>query len=177
MNDIMVKTSTDLKKVILFLLGMGLSNAQIASNIGLDEQYVNTITNMYDLEEHAYSNDSDIIDVDKVFIHPVIVTATVYNASMSQTDSTPMITADGYDLHGKDLRKERVLAASRDLLVSGGGVFSFGDRVRVEGAGDMDGVWIIHDVMNSRYEKYIDFLVPKNIRHGLWYGVKVTTVD
>jgi hypothetical protein len=47
----------------------------------------------------------------------------------------------------------------------------------VEGAGDMDGIWQIQDVMNPRYKNYIDFLVENDRKLGKWYGVKITLIS
>ena len=47
----------------------------------------------------------------------------------------------------------------------------------MEGAGEMDGIWQIQDVMNSRYRNYIDFLIENERKLGKWYGVKITLTN
>jgi hypothetical protein len=47
----------------------------------------------------------------------------------------------------------------------------------VEGAGEMDGVWQIQDVMNPRYKNYIDFLVENDRKLGKWHNVKITLIS
>jgi 3D (Asp-Asp-Asp) domain-containing protein len=102
------------------------------------------------------------------------MTATVYNAVEGQTDSSPMITADGTNLRGLDLEQVRYCALSRDLLTRWGGPIHYGQIVHVAGAGDLDGDWIVHDTMHKRFEKHIDFLVPESRTTGKWTNVSIT---
>lgn len=102
------------------------------------------------------------------------VTATVYNAVESQTDSSPHITADGTDIREIDINRHRVLAVSPNLLKRFGGMLSFGDSVIVNGIGEYSGYWIVHDVTNDRYENRIDLLVPNHIRVGYWERAVLT---
>ena len=41
------------------------------------------------------------------------------------------------------------------------------------GAGDLDGVWIVQDRMNSRWKNRIDFLVNKELKGGKWENVTI----
>ena len=59
---------------------------------------------------------------------------------------------------------------SRDLEAKG---FTFGVRVCITGAGDLDGVWTIQDRMNRRWESRIDFLVDKKLKGGKWKNVTI----
>jgi 3D (Asp-Asp-Asp) domain-containing protein len=102
------------------------------------------------------------------------VVGTVYNAVPSQTDSSPMVTADGTDLAGLDLSKVRYCALSRDLLARWGGPLHYGQVVHVEGAGDLDGGWEVHDTMNKRFTNHIDFLVPATRKTGKWSTLVLT---
>ena len=51
-----------------------------------------------------------------------------------------------------------------------------GDTIRVEGTWVYDGLWIIHDKMNKRYNDRIDFLTHKEQAQGKWNDVKIELV-
>ena len=55
--------------------------------------------------------------------------------------------------------------------------WAFGECVEVSGAGNLDGVWQIQDVMNRRYKKSIDFLVENSRRLGKWKGVRIKIIS
>jgi len=84
-----------------------------------------------------------------------LVTVTTYTISEEQTDSTPLITASGYKLDSINPKKQKVIAISRDLKRK----YKFGEKVRVKGAGKLDGIYIIRDLMASRWTKRIDILI------------------
>ena len=87
------------------------------------------------------------------------VTATMYEAKRSQTDSTPHITADGTRINTRHAGKYRYIAVSRNLLEGYGGPLKYGDYVIVEGiSGKYDGVWQVKDTMHSRWVNRIDLL-------------------
>ena len=109
----------------------------------------------------------------KEFIITVLVTATIYHATPGQTDDTPFTTASNKKINPKNPAGHKWIAVSRDLEKLG---FVFGVKVKVEGAGDLDGIWTIEDRMNKRYTKRIDFLVNKTRRYGKWSKVKLTIV-
>lgn len=81
--------------------------------------------------------------------------ATVYWAVSNQTDDTPLITASGYKINPNDL--PNIVAISRDLRKE----FSFGDTLVVTSPKELQGEWIIQDLMNKRFTNKVDFLVPK----------------
>lgn len=91
---------------------------------------------------------------------------TVYNAVEGQTDATPLVTADQSNIDVRELAigNLRWVAVSRDLLKE----YSFGDTIVVTGCTQevYNGEWVIHDVMNRRYRKTLDFLVPSKIKFG-----------
>lgn len=93
------------------------------------------------------------------------VTATVYHAVESQTDSTPLVTADGSKINPGN--PQRWIAVSRDLEK----YFQMGDTVIVTGAGHLDGEWVIHDRMNKRWSNKIDLLVKSGL--GKWENVLI----
>lgn len=95
------------------------------------------------------------------------VTVTVYNATSSQTDSTPLITADNSRIDTLKLRQGnlRWIAVSRDLLKK----FPFGTMVYIwisEGH-PKNGSYFVHDSMGPRAINSIDILTY-NERHGKW---------
>ena len=109
----------------------------------------------------------------KEFLIAVLVTATIYHATPGQTDDSPFITASNKRISPENPAGHRWIAVSRDLEKLG---FVFGVKVKVEGAGDLDGIWTIQDRMNKRYSKRIDFLVNKTRKGGKWNNVKLTIV-
>jgi 3D (Asp-Asp-Asp) domain-containing protein len=83
------------------------------------------------------------------------VTGTYYNPVEGQCDDRPEETADGSRVR----RGVRWIAMSRDLLRRWGGEFDYGDTVYVESPEEMlDGQWVVHDCMNARFTRRIDFL-------------------
>jgi 3D (Asp-Asp-Asp) domain-containing protein len=98
-------------------------------------------------------------------VNEMEVTATYYNATVQQCDSTPLITADGSFIDTVALRNGelRWIAISRDLFK----YFDYGDIVIVV-SDDMriSGEWIVHDKMNKRLSNRIDFLAPIGVNLG-----------
>ena len=106
----------------------------------------------------------------KLFIEAAIVTATIYHAVPSQTDSTPFVTASNKVIKKSNPQSHRWIAVSRDLEKLG---FVFGTKVCVEGAGHLDGIWEVQDRMNKRWFRRIDFLVNKELKNGKWENVYI----
>jgi len=104
----------------------------------------------------------------------ILVTATIYHATPEQTDSTPDITASNKKIDLSNPLKHRWIAVSRDLEEKG---LTFGVKVCVTGAGDLDGIWTVQDRMNSRWTKRIDFLVNQEIKGGKWENVRVEIIN
>lgn len=91
------------------------------------------------------------------------VTMTYYNAVESQCDEDPLYTADMSYIDTLALNTYQIhwIAISRDLLE----FFEFGDTVRILTDNINDSWinqyrWVIHDVMNIRYKRSIDLLLP-----------------
>lgn len=108
--------------------------------------------------------------IDTVFVRPEIdepepiyeVKGTHYNAVAEQCDESPLTTADmsHIDLEQLEDGELRWVALSRDMLSRWGGPFSYGDTIYVHhDQPDLRGPWIVHDCMNARYSKRIDFLM------------------
>ena len=111
-----------------------------------------------------------IVDILKT----LLVTATVYNADPSQTDDSPFITASGAVIEQCCPGDHRWIAVSRDLEAEG---FVFGARVRITGTDGYDGIWVVQDRMNRRYQNSIDLLVDYDITLGKWYNVEIELLD
>ena len=103
-----------------------------------------------------------------------MVTATIYHATPAQTDSTPDITASNKKIDISNPLKHRWIAVSRDLEAKG---LTFGVKVCVTGAGDLDGIWTVQDRMNPRWTNRIDFLVNQDIKGGKWENVRVEIIN
>ena len=103
-----------------------------------------------------------------------MVTATIYHATPEQTDSTPHITASNKIIDLGNPQKHRWIAVSRDLEAKG---LTFGVKVKVTGAGDLDGIWTVQDRMNRRWLSRIDFLVNEDMTGGKWENVRVEIID
>ena len=98
-------------------------------------------------------------------IHEVL--GTFYNPTKWQCDNDPLITADNSKINLKKLKNEEIrwVALSRDLLKRWGGPFDYGDTLTVHHPNSMiRGKWVVHDSMNKRWRKRIDFLVHKSTR-------------
>ncbi|PSR55319.1 hypothetical protein AHMF7605_18310 [Adhaeribacter arboris] len=104
------------------------------------------------------------------------VTASVYYPEEAQTDSTPLITADGSQINETHPKKHKWIAVSRNLLTRWGGHIDYGDKVHVSGISKrLDGVYIVRDTMKKRLRNRIDILVgPDDKVMGHWSGVKLT---
>ncbi|SFH03655.1 RlpA-like double-psi beta-barrel domain-containing protein [Pontibacter chinhatensis] len=107
------------------------------------------------------------------------VTASIYHPEPGQTDSTPYITADGSRINKKDPKKHRWIAVSRDLHSRWGGVMEFGDSLWVTGISEeLDGLYIVRDVMNQRMRNKIDILVGRHDPiYGKWENVQIAKLD
>ncbi len=105
------------------------------------------------------------------------VTATMYNAVVSQCDDDPLITAGMYKIVPDKASEHKWIAVSRNLLKRWNGIFSYGDKVLIKGAGHKDGVYTIVDTMNKRYVNRIDFLETKGVPKYKFEGVTITKIN
>lgn len=111
----------------------------------------------------AYDSDNNDYSIDRSVggVH-----VTVYHAVPDQCNSDWQHTADmtylGDDVN--NMYRHRIVAVSRDFLNEYG--FEMGDTVRVHGLSvpEYNGEWIIHDKMNKRYSKRMDFLVNPGMK-------------
>lgn len=120
------------------------------------------------------SDKIDLIRFDTVSIER----ATRYNPSESQCDKTPYLTADQSFIDTALLKSREIrwCALSWDLMYdeyrqevayrdwAWNGQIRFGDTIMVtsESSPIVNGEWVVHDVMNSRYRKSMDFLYHKD---------------
>ena len=84
---------------------------------------------------------------------------TYYNATESQCDGTPFVTASNKVIDTALLNSHQLrwVAISRDLKK----YYNFGDTIYVESENEcLNGKWVVQDLMNRRYYRYVDFLVP-----------------
>ena len=112
-----------------------------------------------------------------VFDHKV--SASVYFPEENQTDSQPLITADGSFIDHKNVKEHRWIAVSRNLLKRWGGPIHYGDTLHVSGISEeLDGPYIVRDTMNKRIKNTIDILVGRHDRiMGHWKNVKITKYE
>jgi 3D (Asp-Asp-Asp) domain-containing protein len=82
--------------------------------------------------------------------------ATYYNPVQSQCDGNPLITATGYRISLKKLKRNeiRVVALSRDLLKE----YPYNSEIYVHQPVHLRGCWRVEDTMNKRFSNKIDFL-------------------
>jgi 3D (Asp-Asp-Asp) domain-containing protein len=105
----------------------------------------------------------------------ISVTASIYYPIVAQTDSTPLITADGSRINHKKPGKHRWVALSRNLLRKWGGSIDYGDSLRVKGISqELDGIYVVRDTMKKRLKNRIDILVGQddNIM-GRWKNIQI----
>jgi len=108
---------------------------------------------------------------------------TVYHPVEGQTDDTPLITADNTHIDPITLNNDRYVALSRNLIKQNdkirkwNGKIPFGTKIVIESPHDeINGEWTVHDTMNKRYMRNVDFFQnhedPTSI-YGKWYGLKI----
>jgi 3D (Asp-Asp-Asp) domain-containing protein len=100
------------------------------------------------------------------------VVATVYNAVPAQTNSDPGHTASMFELDLSNPYKHKIIAVSRDLLVE----YPMHTKVLIKGTNKYDGVYIVEDKMNKRYENRIDILINQDMQIGKWNNVTMTSI-
>lgn len=96
--------------------------------------------------------------------HSLTVTATAYNGTRAQTDSTPGIGAWGDRLDAVAQPGLRVIAVSRDLMARG---LTRGQRVRIHG---LKGEFVVMDKMSKRKKNQVDIYMHKDIRGAKKWG-------
>ncbi len=105
-----------------------------------------------------------------LLLYTVFVTGTIYHADPAQCNADYLTTASMKKINPNNPAAHRWIAVSRDLEKLG---YTFGTRVKVSGAGDLDGIWTVQDRMNKRWTMRIDFLVNKTRKYGKWNNIKL----
>mgnify|MGYP003643660148 FL=1 len=101
------------------------------------------------------------------------VTATIYHATAEQCNEDFLTTASGKKINESNPIGHRWIAVSRDLEQLG---FKMGEKVMIDGADDLSGIWTIQDRMNKRWTQRIDFLVNKTRKGGKWDNVTIKLI-
>lgn len=102
-----------------------------------------------------------------------VVLATIYHATPEQCNADYLTTASMKKINQNNPEMHRWIAVSRDLEPLG---YTFGTRVMVTNAGEMNGVWTVQDRMNKRWTKRIDFLVDYSRKYGKWENVTLKII-
>lgn len=95
------------------------------------------------------------------YVEEHYVIGTYYNPVIEQTNMDCLFTANMSFIDTVALKNYQLrwVAISRDLLE----YYNFNDTIEVHSNNiNVNGLWIIKDVMNKRYQKRVDFLVPLN---------------
>mgnify|MGYP006434767653 CR=1 FL=1 len=87
------------------------------------------------------------------------VDVTMYQPVESQTDDTPLLTADMSVINPDSAAEHKWIAVSRDLHARYGGDLHFGDYVLLVGTIEQDGIYQVRDLMNARFNSRIDILM------------------
>lgn len=95
-------------------------------------------------------------------VRVLVVKASAYNSTYTQTDSTPSIGAWGDRLRPG----MKVIAVSKDLFEMG---LRRGQRVRIAG---LEGEYIVLDRMPSRWRQKIDIYMGRDVRAARAWGIR-----
>jgi 3D (Asp-Asp-Asp) domain-containing protein len=79
------------------------------------------------------------------------VKATIYKPNVGTH------TADGFKINKKKAGEHRLIAVSWDLRKK----YPFGSTVAVVGAGELDGIYTVKDLMHKKWKRKIDILVDQ----------------
>lgn len=161
--------------IIIAFFAIGLvTGIKSVSCVCTEEQLANQII----IEDLFYC---DMISLDR---------ATTYQPTKEQCDDNPYKTADGSIINPDKYQKW--VALSRDLIcdperrelfpndsLHWRGDFHFGDTIEIysEKNPNLNGPWVVHDVMSSKYKMSIDFLLaPEDNVPKLGVGTDVKIV-
>lgn len=132
----------------------------------LIEDAKNNNTKFIDITDGSLLSESDnlSLDVNLKVISVSTHTITAYNSDPAQTDDTPCITANGFDVC--EHWQEDTIAAN---------FLKFGTKVRIpELYGDK--IFVVRDRMNQRYTSRIDIWM-KDKADAQKFGVKVAKIE
>jgi 3D (Asp-Asp-Asp) domain-containing protein len=122
-----------------------------AAAVGLFFLYTNTLLNEADSKPKVKK---DTIQSEEIPYKKL--KATYYNPVQAQCDGNPLITATGYRISLKKLKRNeiKIVALSRDLLK----VYPYNSEIYVHSPVHLRGCWRVEDTMNKRFSNRIDFL-------------------
>lgn len=106
-----------------------------------------------------------------------MVTTTMYNAVVSQCDNDPLVTAANYTINPQKASEHKYVALSRNLLKRWNGQFDYGDRIRISGTDNKDGVYIVADTMNKRFTNCMDILETSGVGWYKYTDVQITKLN
>jgi len=169
-----------MKKLLIFtfaLLMIG-SAFDLKAMVNSNEDAVEVAVDNPDfVSDFDFSSDFDSVAVadfaDKVAEPTYNVTATMYNAEVSQCDDDPLVTAGMYTINPNEASEHKWIAMSRDMLNRWGGDFDYGDKVAITNAGDKNGEYTVVDTMNKRYTNRIDILETKGTPLYMYDNVRL----
>lgn len=123
-----------------------------AAAVGLFFLYFNTLLNEADTKPQIIQKDT----IQTKEIPYKKLKATYYNPVQNQCDGNPLITATGYRISLRKLKKGKlkVVALSRDLLKE----YPYNSEIYVHYPVHLRGCWKVEDTMNKRFSNRIDFL-------------------
>ena len=104
------------------------------------------------------------------------VVATMYYAVENQCDADPLVTACMFKINPNKATEHKWIALSRNLLKRWGGKFEYGMKVRLVGAGNKSGIYIVADTMNKRFKNKIDILETQGTPLYKYNNVKIFAV-
>lgn len=113
----------------------------------------------------AHLNTSESAQIEEQSVHSLTVVTTAYTSSVNETDSTPCITANGFNVCKNNA--ENVIAAN---------FLPFGTRVRIPDVYG-DRVFVVHDRMNARYGYGRMDLWMKTKQSARQFGVKRLKIE
>ena len=151
------KLATSLIFILLF--EFSLVPAPVSANGNSNDGFFGLASAEEEVNNLPVNEDKDL-KVTRSSYHPM----TAYNSEPGQTDDSPCITANGFDVckHGK----EDTIAAN---------FLKFGTKVRIpELFGDR--VFVVRDRMNSRYTDRIDVWMV-NRSDALKFGKRVAKIE
>jgi 3D (Asp-Asp-Asp) domain-containing protein len=101
-------------------------------------------------------NSGDFCLEPKPFDNHIKVNVSVYNPSITQCDSTPLITASLKVIDTNLLKQNKLkwCAISHNLKQK----YKYGDTLHIQGIGKLSGKYIIVDLMNKKYFNKVDIL-------------------
>lgn len=102
------------------------------------------------------------------------VRVTTYKANIHETDGDPNTTASGAKV------ADGQIAVSRDLLWRNGGMFRWGDTLRITAPGQHERcnrTYVVQDTMARRWRKRVDIFLPKGVAYFSCYNVTIEKVE